>query len=395
MRKTITETAPDFSVEKSGVLAISPPARYTVETMKKTEEKQTKVVLYSNTKITRLPDSEVEITGEIVAEKLAPFRKDALEYIGKHAELDGFRKGKVPEKILVAKVGEMAVLEEMAEIAISKMYPDLLVEHKIDAIGRPEIALTKIAVGSDLSFKIKTAVMPEVILPDYKKIAAKENAKPVEKIIVTEKEVDDVILEVRKSRVDHTGHDHAKMSKEDHDKAVEASLPVFDDAFVKTVGDFKDVADFKVKITENIQKDKEHKANEKKRIEIAEAVIKETKADLPKVIIEAELDKMEAQFNDDITRMGIKAEDYMKHIKKTREEMRAEWRPDAVKRATLQIVLHKIAETEKIVADKDRAEKEIKAIFEHYPDADLNRIRGYVESMLVNEQVFDLLVGKK
>ncbi|TAK57958.1 hypothetical protein EPO17_00680, partial [Patescibacteria group bacterium] len=137
------------------------------------------------------------------------------------------------------------------------------------------------------------------------------------------------------------------------------------------------------------------KANEKKRIEIAEAVIKATKADLPKVIVEAELDKMEAQFQDDISRMGIKPEEYLKHIKKTREEMRAEWRNDAQKRATLQIVLHKIAQTEKITADPERAEKEIKAILEHYPDADLNRVRNYVESMLVNEMVFDLLVGKK
>ena len=148
------------------------------------------------------------------------------------------------------------------------------------------------------------------------------------------------------------------------------------------------------KITENIQKDKEHKASEKKRIEIAEAVIKETKADLPKVIVEAELDKMEAQFNDDISRMGIKTEDYLKHLKKTREEMRAEWKKDAEKRATLQIVLHKIATVEKITADPERAEKEIQAVLEHYPGADLDRVQSYVESMLVNEKVFDLLVAK-
>ena len=134
--------------------------------MKKTEEKVPKVVLYSNIKIAKLPDSEVEVNGEIAAEKLATFRKAALEYLGQHVTIDGFRKGKVPEKMLVGKVGEMTILEEMAELAISKLYPDLLVELKIDAICRPEIALTKIAVGSYLSFKIKTAVMPEVVLPD-------------------------------------------------------------------------------------------------------------------------------------------------------------------------------------------------------------------------------------
>ena len=287
----------------------------------------------------------------------------------------------------------MSALQNL--VPLWNMYPALLTEHKIDAIGRPEIALTKIAVGSDLSFKIKTAVMPEITLPDYRKIAEVENKKPVEKITVTEKEIDEVIIEVRKSRVDHTGHDHGKMSKEDHDKAVEASLPAFDDAFVKTVGDFIDVADFKAKVRENILKDKEHKASEKKRMEIAEAVIAETKADLPKIIVETELDKMEAQFNDDITRMGIKAEDYLKHIKKTREDMRKEWHKDAHKRAVLQIVLHKIAEAEKIVADPDRTEKEIQAVLEHYKDADPIRVKNYVESMLINERVFDLLVGKK
>ncbi len=360
--------------------------------MKKIEKKGGEI--YSNIKISKLPQSEVEIVGEISFDKLTPFRKEALAYIGKNAEIDGFRKGKVPEKMLVDKIGEMAVLEEMAELAISRMYPDLLAEHKIDAVGRPEIALTKIAVGSDLVFKIKTAVMPEIILPDYRKIAEIENKKPVDKITVSEKEIEEVILEVQKSRVDHTNHDHEKMSKEDHDKAVEASLPTFDDAFVKSIGDFRDIADFKAKITENIQKDKEHKASEKKRIEIAEAVIKETKADLPKVIVEAELDKMEAQFNDDISRMGIKTEDYLKHLKKTREEMRAEWKKDAEKRATLQIVLHKIATVEKITADPERAEKEIQAVLEHYPGADLDRVQSYVESMLVNEKVFDLLVAK-
>ena len=56
---------------------------------------------------------------------------------------------------------------------------------------------------------------------------------------------------------------------------------------------------------------------------------------LPKILIENRLDKMEAQFRDDIAEMGMKVEDYLKHLKKSFEDMRKEWRPDAEKQGKL------------------------------------------------------------
>ena len=61
-------------------------------------------------------------------------------------------------------------------------------------------------------------------------------------------------------------------------------------------------------------------------------IISDSKMSLPKILIENELDKMEAQFRDDIEKMGMKVEDYLKHLKRVLKDMRKEWRPDAEKR---------------------------------------------------------------
>ena len=68
-------------------------------------------------------------------------------------------------------------------------------------------------------------------------------------------------------------------------------------------------------------------------------LIKDSKIDMPKALIENELDKMEGQFKGDIANMGLQPEDYLKHIKKTWEDLRKEWKPDAEKRSKTQLIL--------------------------------------------------------
>src|SRR5439155_1091666 len=103
------------------------------------------------------------------------------------------RKGNVPEAIIIQKVGDLAILEEAAEIALSEEYPNILNEHKIEAIGRPEINITKIGLGNPLEFKIKTALLPEVKLGDYRSASSADSPKRRENLEVTDEEVDEVI----------------------------------------------------------------------------------------------------------------------------------------------------------------------------------------------------------
>src|SRR3990167_11197811 len=135
----------------------------------------------------KLPECIVEITAEIEKDALETYKEKALKKIREVTELPGFRKGQVPAHIVKEKVGELGLLEEAGEIAINDSAIEIIAESKINFLGRPEISITKIAPGSSLEFKIKIMTMPEIKLPDYKKIAKKINSVEEKIEEVTEK----------------------------------------------------------------------------------------------------------------------------------------------------------------------------------------------------------------
>ena len=93
----------------------------------------------------------------------------------------------------------------------------------------------------------------------------------------------------------------------------------------------------------------------------------------------------------DITAMGIKFEDYLKHLNKSVEDLKVEFRGDAEKKAKLGLVLNKISEIENIIADLEDVEKEVAHILEHYKDADRERARIHAQNILTNEKIFQFL----
>ncbi len=352
---------------------------------------------YTDIVLTSLPDREVEIVGNITAEKMTKMRAKALAKFRESLELDGFRKGNAPEALVAQKVGEMRLSEEAAEIALSEEYPNILEEHSLDAIGRPEIVITKLAPGNPFEFKIKTALAPEVKLADYKKIAGEENKKEVKTPEVTEKEIDDVILNIRQNIAHQKMHADAGLPEHSHDHAeiTEKDLPEVNDEFAKMIGSFTDVADMRKKISENIASEKVLKEKDKKRTAMLEEIIKKSTIELPKIIIEGEMEKMLAQFKDDIARAGVKYDEYLTHIKKTEDDLKKEWRETAVKRAKSQIILNTIAREESIAPLEDEVKKEMEHILANYKDADRFRVRMYVETFMTNELVLQFLEKQK
>jgi trigger factor len=89
--------------------------------------------------------------------------------------------------------------------------------------------------------------------------------------------------------------------------------------------------------------------------------------------------------------MGLKFEDYLTHIKKTKEDLRKDFRKDAEQRAKLSLVLNEIGKKEKIEADPDQVAKEVAMILEHYKEADPERAKMHAENVLTNEKIFQFL----
>ena len=271
-----------------------------------------------------LPNSEVEIIGEISAEIFMSGRSNAIKEFSEKVEMDGFRKGKIPEDILVKNIGIVAVLEKMAVIALEKEYPKIISEHKVRAIGRPEITLTKLAENNPLGFKVTTSVLPEITLPDYKGIAKKIMAKK-----------------------------------------------------------------------EEVSEENKAQEKERRRMEILEKAAEEIKQDMPKFLVEAEKDKMAEEMKRNIAQTGLKWDDYLKHTKKTEEELKKDWEKDAIKRVKYGFILDQITEQEKIEIPAEELEKEAAAMMEYHKklgqNLDKERVKNYLSGIMRNEKLFQML----
>lgn len=329
--------------------------------------------------LNKLPNSNLEIIASISKEELENKKAQAVKNLSSEIKIDGYRSGHIPESVLIKNIGEMPLLNEMAELALSDIYPIIVLENNIQAIGRPEITITKMAPNNPVEFKIKVAIMPEFTLPDYKKIAKKISSEKTEKIEVSDKEVEDTLMHIRKMN---------SIPKENNQ---EPEIPELNLDMVKKLGDFKNLEDFKVKLKENILKEKEMQGREIKRIKIMDAILEKSSLDIPEIIIEGEIDRMLAQTKSDISRMGLNFDKYLEHLKKTEEDLRKELKPEAEKRSKIQLILDKIIQEEKITPNKEEMDKTVGELMKQHPEVKKEQVVPYVQMVLSNQEVFKLL----
>lgn len=314
-------------------------------------------------------DSTRTLEVEIAWAAVEKSKEKTFESLKNTFELPGFRKGKVPEKMILEKVGEEALLEESAQNAIEDVYGDIMKEANIFPVAMPRVVIKKIESGSPLLIEILVDVFPEISIGDWKKNASKVKVETPEE--VTEKEVEDVVAEITRMRAPEGG--------------------TLTDDFVKTLGDFKDIQDFKDKIKDNLAKEKERKAKEKTRLAKLKAVTDGASIEVPHSFVENELEQMKHEFSVDLEQSGENFENYKKQIGKTDAEIFDLWRPKAKDRVLNELVLSEIIKTEKLTADAEKQKHEVEHLKEHDPDATDEKLNNFVSDLLKKEEAFKLL----
>lgn len=351
------------------------------------------------TEINKKENATVEIKVLLPLKNVEKYRDEVTKQALKHIKVDGFRQGKVPQDIAMKQLDSMRIFEEMAHQAISGAYVDILQKHDIKAIGHPQISITKIAEGSDLEFTLVTAVLPEVKLGNYKKIAKTENKKE-ETIEVTDIDVNDALLNLRKMSAQQKMADKVTDGEQpvSWNDLKEEDLPAMTDEWAKEFGPFETVADLKEKIQQNLEMEKKSKALEKKRIAIIDAILAEATIEVPDMMVDYEVDKMMHEFEHNISMTGMSFDDYLKSIEKTREDYKKEWQEQGFKRAQTQLMLNHIAAEENIDPVDEEIEHEVSTIMEQYKGQkgiDENNVRAYVATVLTHQKVFEFLESQK
>lgn len=144
------------------------------------------------TDVETLSPTRVKMTVQLPFEELQPSFDEAYKAIGKQVNVPGFRKGKVPARVIEQRFGRGAVLEEVINDAVPKAYENALREQEIVPVGRPEVDVTEIEDGQHVIFTAEVDVRPEFDLPDYKAITVE-----VEPATASEEAIDEHIDNLR------------------------------------------------------------------------------------------------------------------------------------------------------------------------------------------------------
>ncbi len=121
-----------------------------------------------------LNPTRVKLTVEVPFDELKPSMDAAYKTIGQQIAVPGFRKGKVPPRIIDQRVGRGAVMQEAINEGLPTFYGQAAEQAEIRPLGQPEINITEIpdpAKGGELKFTVEVDVRPTIDLPDYSTLA--------------------------------------------------------------------------------------------------------------------------------------------------------------------------------------------------------------------------------
>ena len=143
-----------------------------------------------------LDATTVKLTVEVTPEDLKPSIDHAYEHIAQEINVPGFRKGKVPPRIVDQRVGRAAVIEHAVNDAMSGFYRQAVAEADLRPLGQPDIEVTAIPALTEadggLTFTAQVEVRPTLELP-----ALEDITLTVDDVTVTDEDVEARLTQLR------------------------------------------------------------------------------------------------------------------------------------------------------------------------------------------------------
>lgn len=132
----------------------------------------------------KLENCMVEVKVTFTTEEWKDAQDKALNKLAKNVKIDGFRQGKAPAKLVKARVGKGAILEEATDIILQKNYAGILLDNDVHPVGQPEVKIDELTEET-LKVTVNAPVAPEVTLGQYKGLEVKKG-----QVKVTKKEIE-------------------------------------------------------------------------------------------------------------------------------------------------------------------------------------------------------------
>ncbi|AQA04435.1 trigger factor [Mycobacterium sp. MS1601] len=358
--------------------------------------------------VEQLSPTRVRITTEVPFEELKPDFDRAYKELAKQVRLPGFRPGKAPAKLLEARIGRGAVLEQVVNDALPSRYSEAVTTTEVKPLGQPEIEITKIEDGEELVFTAEVDVRPEIALPDLSALKVEVDA-----IEITDEDIDKELQTLRARFGTLTGVDRpaqdgdfvsidlsatvdgedvpdAKTEGLSHeigsgqlieglDEAIiglksgetkvftttlaagehagkeaqvtvtvgsvkERELPAPDDEFAQLASEFDTIDELKANLSEQVERFKRIQQAESIRDKTLETLLETVEIALPEKIVQAQVDETVHQAIHGLDHSEERFAEQLAEQGTTREEFDAEARSNAEKAVKTQLLMDAIAD---------------------------------------------------
>jgi trigger factor len=123
------------------------------------------------TDVEELSPTRVRLSVEVPFDELKPSLDKAYREVGRQVRIPGFRPGRVPPPVIDRRVGRDVVLSQAVNDAMPELYAKAVEEGEVSVLGQPEVEITSIDDGKELTFTVEVDIRPKFDLPDLSSLA--------------------------------------------------------------------------------------------------------------------------------------------------------------------------------------------------------------------------------
>lgn len=373
--------------------------------------------------VEQLSPTRVKLNVEVPFEELSGDFDRAYQALAQQIRIPGFRPGKAPAKIIEARVGREAVLEQVVNDALPAKYSQALAETETNAISQPEIELGDLVHGEPLKFTAVVDVRPEITLPTYADVTVEVD--PVE---IADADVEAELEQLRQrfgtlSGVDRAAQDGdfvsidlsatvdgedvpdaateglshevgngdlidglddaikglkagetatfstkliaGEYADKDADVTVtvqsvkERELPELDDEFAQLASEFDTVDELRENVREQVAQTKKYEQAGAIRDAVLDQLLEAADFPLPEKVVEDEVEATQHQLIHALNHDDEQVARFLEAQGKTREEWDAEAKTEAEKSVRTQLLLDAIADEAETEVGQDELTQQI------------------------------------
>ncbi len=182
-------------------------------------------------------------------------------------------------------------------------------------------------------------------------------------------------------------------------KVQEVKQPKLDDKFAATVGPFKTVAELKADIKKQLAIERQQQADRTYENELIQQISNKSNVDVPKVLVDDQIDRMEQEERQNLTYRGQTWEEHLTEEGVSADLHKEQKRPQAEERIKASLVMAEIAEAEGLDVSAEELDARMDQLKSQYQDPkmleELNKpeARRDIAGRILTEKTLAKVVG--